>query len=452
MYGPDLDDANVRSVRRALGGQLQGLPTTRLRWYLADLEIAQVQADSGNIAMPAQLSRSMRRDGAIKGLMGTRTAGLVRLPKKFYGDAQIAEALRDNNGSRSVFDEMFPPAELAALLEDGIEIGIGVAELVPVAGRAYPVMVRLDPEFLQYRWNENRWYFISLAGALPITPGDGRWILHVPGARMGPWNFGLWPSLGRAFVNKEHAMLHRSNYGAKLANPARVAVSPQGASEPQKQSWFAKVMAWGVNTVFGMTPGYDVKLLESNGRGFEVFQREIDTSDLEIMIAIAGQIVTTTGGAGFSNSDIHRRIREDLIKSDGDALAYTINTQGLPFYLVSNYGEDALENRWVNVEWDTSTPKELAAEAQTLLNVAQAIAQLTIVLDANDMKLDLNELAVRFAIPIVPANDVSSVATITEAIKQPASAKALSNLVRLLPESARRMNLEQLASLTARAA
>lgn len=247
-------------------------------------------------------------------------------------------------------------------------------------------------------------------------------------------------------------MLHRSNYSAKLANPARVAVSPQGASEPQKQSWFSKVMAWGVNTVFGMTPGYDVKLLESNGRGFEVFQREIDTSDLEIMIAIAGQIVTTTGGAGFSNSDIHRRIREDLIKSDGDALAYTINTQGLPFYLVSTYGEDALEQRWVSVEWDTSTPKELAAEAQTLLNVAQAIAQLTQVLDANAMELDLNELCVRFAIPIVPANDVSSVAKITEAIKQPASAKALSNLVRLLPESARRLNLEQLAELTARAA
>jgi hypothetical protein len=400
-FGPELGSEAVEEVRRNLNGQIQPLPTTKLRWYLAELQSAQAAADGGDLQPAAQLYRAMRRDGVLAGLLGTRSAGLVRLPKRFYGDKQIVDALRDNNGSRSVFDEMFPPAELAQLAADGFTLGVGVAEMVPVEGRAYPVMVRLDPEFLQYRWAENRWYFLSIAGALPITPGDGRWILHMPGARMSPWHFGLWPALGRSFINKEHAMLHRSNYSAKLANPARAAVAPSGATETQRQGFLQRLIAWGVNTVFELPPGWDVKIIESNGRGIEVFQKEIDTSDNEYMVAISGQLVTTTGGTGFANADIHQSIRQDLIKGDGESLSYTINTQGLPQYIAANFGgPDAISERWVNVEWDTSTPKQLKDEAQTLLTLAQGVAQMAVSLQGTDRRLNLDELATRYGLPI----------------------------------------------------
>src|SRR5205085_2623084 len=102
--------------------------------------------------------------------------GLVRLPKRFRGDPRIVQALElGHDKVRSVFDEMFPPAELALLAGDGELCGVGVGELVPVEGRDYPVLVRLDPEYLVFRWNENCWYFRSVIGLIPITPGDGRW-------------------------------------------------------------------------------------------------------------------------------------------------------------------------------------------------------------------------------------------------------------------------------------
>lgn len=398
--GPELDDASVERIRENLGGNLNSQPTTRIRWYLADLEAAQVAADSGNLMPAAQLWRAMRRDGVISGLMGSLTSGIVRLPKRFYGDQDQAKELRRNNGSRSVFDDMFPPSELALLASDGKALGVGVAELVPVDGRDFPVMVRLEPEFLVYRWPESRWYFRSVAGLLPITPGDGRWILHVPGGRQSPWLSGLWPALGRSFINKEHALLHRSNYSSKLANPARAAVAPAAATEAQRTGMLKRVIAWGVNTVFEMPPGWDVRLIESNGKGYEVFQAEIDTSDREITIAVAGQLVTTDGGSGFANADVHRLIRSDIIEDMAEQLAYTINTQGLPQWEATHFRDTPLSDG-ATLCYDAKQPKDQESEARSMMTVAQAVTALDAALAPHGVSADVGEITTRFAIPVV---------------------------------------------------
>lgn len=401
---PSLGSGEVDQVREAFGGQLQAPPQSQTRWYLSDLEAAEYSADSGWMAAAARLMRAARKDGVLSGVLSTRTGGLVRLPKRFRGKPEIIAALElGHELTRSVFDEMFPATELELFAADGVLLGVAIGELVEVEGRDYPVFVRLDPEFLVYRWNENRWYFRSIAGLLPITPGDGRWVLHTPGGRNSPWQNGLWRAVGRAYIRKEHAALYKDNWEAKLANPARVAVAPQGATEVQKESWFKRVMAWGVNTVFGLTPGYDVKLLESNGRGFDSFNKTIADQNAEMIIAISGQTVTTDGGAGFQNSDIHRTIRADLIKATADSLSYTINTQGLPPFIIDRFGEEALEDG-VAVEWDVTPPKDRSSEATALVQVASAVTTLTDALAQHGLQLDAQALLTRFGVPVVQSS------------------------------------------------
>lgn len=400
--GVSLTSSTVETIREAVGGQIQPIPTTSTRWYLSDLESAEYQADQGQIMLAARLMRAAFRDGVLAGVMSTRTSGLVRLPKRFSGNPEIVAALEQGSTieARSVFDEMCPASELALLARDGESLGVGVGELVPVDGRDYPVLVRLDPEFLTYIWSENRWYFRSIAGLIPIVPGDGRWVLHTPGGRIAPWNGGLWRALGRAYIRKEHALMHKDNWEGKLANPARVAVAPQGATEEQAESWFRRVLAWGVNTTFGMKPGYDVKLLESNGRGYESFEQTIADQNNEFVMAVCGQTVTTDGGTGFANADVHRSIRADLIKASADALAYTINTQILPQYIVSHFGEDALANG-VTLEWDVAPPKDKGAEATALLSAANAIKGLTEALAPTGRALDVEDMCTQFGVPLV---------------------------------------------------
>lgn len=405
---PEISPEVLERLRELNGGMLGAMPRTITRWYPKDLEDTERLADTGDLSRAAILMRSARKDGVYSGVLSTRTSGLVRLPKRFRGIPEIVAALdKDSDDTRGVFDEMFPATELALLAADGLELGVGVAELIPVQGRDYPIMVRLDPEFLLYRRNENQWYYRSVAGLIPITPGDGRWILHTPGGRVNPWHHGLWRAIGKAYVRKDHANMRKDNWEAKLANSARVATAPQGASEGQKDSWFQAVMAWGTNTVFGMTPGYDVKLLESNGRGYESFRSTIEDQNNEFVIAVAGQTVTTDGGAGFQNSDIHKSIRADLIKATADGLAYTINTQGLPSYIADTFGLDALTPGAV-VEWDVTPPKDRNSEASALQITAQAIAQLTRSLAAHGMRLDANVIATRMGIPLIQedADDV----------------------------------------------
>lgn len=396
----ELDSPQVERTRTVMGGQLAATPVTQVRWILKDLELASYGADAGDLSLAARLWNASKRDGVFSGVLSTRTGGLVRLPKKFRGDAEIIEELEVGHDSvRSVFDEMCPPAELALLAEDGIGPGVGVAELIPVEGRDYPVLCRLPPENLSYRWVENRWYYKSVAGLLPITPGDGRWVLHIPGGRIAPWQSGMWRAVGRAFINKEHALLMDANWQAKLANPARVAVSPQGATDEQMQGWFRKVMAWGVNTVFGLKPGWDVKLLESNGVGSQAFDRTVKRSEREMIVAIAGQEVTTDGGAGFQNSDIHKSIRADLIKATADGLAYTVNTQVIPTWVLARWGEERLANSPC-LEWDVTPPRDRTAEANAYVSVGNAIKGLLEALQNEPIELDTQEFCDRFNVPV----------------------------------------------------
>lgn len=376
-FGPN--PSFVEQVRRQWGGAIQPYSLTELRWYQSDVETAAHMADGGDLSWAARLWRASSTDGVIRGVLSTRTSGLVRLPKKFRGPQEHRRRLEltddDRGTARSEFDELLPPAELAALAADGLGLGVAVGEFLPVVGREFPVFVRLPPEFLRFRKSENRWYYRTLAGEIPITPGDGRWVLHLPGGRVSPWQQGLWAPIGTAWIDKLHARNYAANWEAKLANPARVAVSPSGATDEMNEEWFESVAAWGVNSVFQAPPGYDVRLVESNGRGYEAFHRTIQRSDREAVIAIAGQEVTTDGGAGFQNSDIHKSIRADLIKDTADGLAYTVNTQCLPVWAAHCYGPAAAYDTAV-VEWDVVPPKDEESRARSLMAAAQSLRQL----------------------------------------------------------------------------
>lgn len=371
--GEPITNAERESGAMAVAGQVVQIPHTKSRWITAELDDAESLADNGDLSMAAALINAMRRKGIVAGVMSTR-ASVVQLPRLFGGNPDAIAALTADDGTnRKVFDLMLPPAELAALGIDGFTLGVGVGLLEPVPGRDYPVLRRLDPGGLRWLPGEGRWYYQTLAGMVAVTPGDGRWVLHIAGPVVHPWRFGLWRALGAAFIRCDNAASLNSNWEATLANPARVAVAPQGAADEQKQAWWRALLAWRPNAVFGVTPGYDVKLLESNGQGSDSFNRTITREEREIVIAITGSTVLVDGGTGFANADVHAAIRRDLIASDADALAFTCNTQVLPQWCAQRFG-GALGEHAATVAWDVTPPGDRKAFAEASAAEAGAVS------------------------------------------------------------------------------
>lgn len=394
----------VPKDRKVFGGRIAPPPFSETRWILADVEKAIHDADSGNLNLAAQLCDAIKRDGIAAGVLSTRTNGLIRLPKKYKGSKKLVDVLQGVDEKKGIFDSLYPPAELSKLSADGILLGVGVGQLLEVEG-ANPLvnrqLRRLDPRYLQFRYSENCYYYNSMYGPMKINPGDGTWILYTPGGFDEPWRGALWEAISRVYIAKEHAFYNRQNYGAKLANAARVAYSPQGSTQRQRFQFFQQLMAWGTNTVFNMPEGYDVKLLESNGRGHEVFDAQIKNSNEEMIIALAGQLVTTLGTGGFSSGNIHQAIRLDLIQAQAESLAQTINEQGLSNWVefLQNYIPELsqeTQKESPEVMWDTTPPEDLKAKAETIKSIGDGLKSINDSLTVYKKRLSDDDLSKQF--------------------------------------------------------
>jgi hypothetical protein len=398
LPGWAIDSPIVTSIREALGGNLTPPPRTRLEWFLEEVDIASEAADMGDMSQAAQLCRAMRRDPVISGLLATKSGGITRLPKKWYGSPKVISALTDTEGGTPVFDLLCPPTELRKLADDADFLKIAVAELVPVKGRSYPVLERKDPEALVYLWNYNQWCFRSTAGILPIMPGDGRWVLHFAGPRIAPWQDGNWHSLGRSWVRKDSMQHLKQNWAFHLANAARVAVAPQGSTKEQRANWFRQIASWGINSVFHTTPGWDVKLLESNGRGWEGFDTSIEDANKDFMIQLAGQLVSITGGTGFSSEDLYATVRYDLIEEAARPLAHTVSTQVIPWFTYQNHPDEFEQSP--GYVYDVKRPDDLSKEASIYTALGAGVKALEDAARQHGLQIDVAKVFARYGLDV----------------------------------------------------
>lgn len=425
MPGPMLGEDTVDEVRRALGGQLEPIPSVRLRWYPPDIERAMAAAQTGDLLMVGQLNESMKQDGVFSGLLDARTS-VVHFPKRFYGADDVVEVLQSkNNSDRNVYDEMIPATEARLMAGDELVCGVAVGEMVPVRGRNFPVLVRRYVQNLFFMPTKNQWFYRSFAGMIPITPGvptqtpDGWnwWVLHIGGGRLAPWNSGLWRPCGRAYINKTQTIFARQSYEMRHAHPARFATAPVGADETERRTGLRGLIRWAMNMASVLPPGWDVKLVESNGQGIKVYEQSIATYDKELATALCGSAVMLEGGSGFLNVDVFKVVQTDLMRRTAGGWDHTVNTQILPAFIAGRWDLAALEDA-TTVETDVSPPTDRKVEADTMQSLANAVKGLVEATAAaqvaagvtDPVAVNVQELLARFGIPVVRIPEIVTTA------------------------------------------
>jgi hypothetical protein len=412
MPGPALSDESTREARMALGGALEAIPQVRLRWYPPDIERAQRQATTGDLTMVGQLTESMKLDGVYRGLLDARTS-VVNFPKRFYGSEEVVKVLESKVASdRDVYSEMIPATEAKLMAGDELVAGVAVGEMLPVVGRDFPVLVRRFPQNLFYMWWRNQWFYRSIIGLIPITPGipdekGNSWVLHIGGGRLAPWNSGLWNTCGRSYINKTQTLFARQSYEMKHSQPARVATASIGAAESERDGMLSKLIKWTLNAAFVLPPGWKMELVESKGEGHQVYEASIATYNEEMATALCGSAVMLQGTAGFSNMDVFRVVQSDLIKTTSSAWDHTVNTQILPAFIARRWGSEAILNS-TTVETDVSAPKDRKIEADTMVSLGTAVKALLEAIalaqggsvESDLVRLNIRELLSRFGIPV----------------------------------------------------
>lgn len=388
-------------LRRRNKNRVQPISIDRSRWLRRDIEEAEFEANSGNLRRAAQIGEWVRADLTVGGLLSTRCS-VPRLPRVWRGNEQAREWLEGSGKMPGIFDAIFPPAELEELAIDHLVDGVGIGVFIRPKRCKYVKLVRLDPQWLQYRVGENRWVYQGYNRLYDVDPGDGTWILHKNG-EVDPWRRGIWAELGRDQCSEDTAGMHRDAFIAKFGNPFVIATATQGESEEQKLSFWKTVLVWTMGFA-GVTPGHKVELLQPKAEGREVFTDAENKVERRAMMRIAGQIVTSLGGPGFANAEIFQQIASHLVARTGQDLATTLNEQGIQQVI-----EMGVEDGWIEsndpflLGYDTTPPQARKAEAEAISAAMDAfIKQWEAADKAQDPSLrpSVEEYRARFRLPV----------------------------------------------------
>ncbi|MFO0588828.1 MAG: hypothetical protein U0441_14860 [Polyangiaceae bacterium] len=353
-------------------------------WEPIDRETALRDAESGNYKLVADLCDAMRCDGLIRGLLTTRTSGQWSLPVQYDGDPWVTEVLRGRKAEYStlgaldmpaiapMWERLLPLAEASAVVEDGIMAGAGIGYMEddPSPG-GWRRLKRLDLQWLTYVHTEDAFYYQSAKhGRLRVTPGDGRWVLFTPYGRSRPWARGAWYPCAGPFISKQGAVIDRTRWSKFLADGLRWIKANENASELHLSAMVQFIrQGWSYAPGIALPKGYEPGITESQGKGYEVYTDTEERADREIQVALAGQLVTVDGTAGFSSGDVWRDIAAAIIGQQAKAASEWITTDVLdPWTKALGLGAGI-----VSVSWDTRDPSQRKAASDAAKAAAESI-------------------------------------------------------------------------------
>ena len=141
-------------------------------------------------------------------------------------------------------------------------------------------------------------------------------------------------------------------------SPVRVGVTPEGASAEIREQVAHDFARLGGDTAICLPAGFDLKFAEPSGSSWQMFRAEIDWSNTELAIALAGQNLTSEVSSGsYAAASVHQAVRQDLIEADARTLSTCLREQVVRWWAEYNLGQAELAP-WP--EWETEPPQSVS--------------------------------------------------------------------------------------------
>lgn len=360
--------------------------TTQTHWAWGEVRAALDDMRVGIFDRPAQLAEAILWDGRVQAAMGSRTGGLLGRPVKI--EPADNARVRGSRAAREVADawsDVWPSiareSSMAQLHRWGVML-FGLAQLTWDTSVTpwVPHIVPFHPRYTYYQFVFRKLIAITLDGQMPVTPGDGHWVLHAPFGEHRGWMSAAMPALAQPWIQRNFAYRDAARYCERHGFPMLRAKVPAAADPRQIATLRNALVNVGQESVLelpqavdGQT-GYDVDYLEPTSATWECFGESIRLCDADITLALLGQNLTTEVKEGsFAAARVHGDVRQAFIEFDNRALAQTIYTQiARPFALL-NYGDADLAP-WTSR--DIMPYEDNASLAQTFSSFAAAVLAL----------------------------------------------------------------------------
>lgn len=363
------------------------------RWTIAAARAAVASHEDGNFCDSAQLADSMLADADIFGDVMTRIRALCSrsaLPFAVTPSDEGDKRRTDMAAKRveELWWEAIPESTLAVVDCDQIFMGeaLGCLEWQRDSREWIPELCPLPLHGLSYRAHERQFHYIDADGTDHlVTPGDGRWFLHLP---HGPrsWMFGAVRQLAVPFAGTGHADTGWLRLGEKHGLPILAIREPhsasddvQGAAGTGATGFYAQFRRLGSDSVVRLPRGatkedseWDAFWLEAKGKG-EIFEKLLAEFRRRKAMAILGRSPPDGKSLGGDGELGARTVKGEFLTSDAEPLATTIRDQIWKPFCRFNYGDEKLAP-WGR--WDTRPPPDLSARAMTLNTAADALEKL----------------------------------------------------------------------------
>lgn len=366
-------------------------------WTPPTMRAALDSHEQGQFYTSAALADWCWRDAVFAGAMRTRVHALSSrsaLPftvEAGDGDGRSRKAIRDR--VEQLWWTSIPESVLAPILIDAISPGaaLGVIRWLRLPDEWIPFLHHLPLHGLEHVVEEDRYVYHTADGqTLDVTPGDGRWFLHLPyGPRSylyGALRSVAAPVLGRAYDNRD---MSRGN--EKHGLPLLAIEEPffahddvegaTGAGGSNALAFYRQFRAGiGSETVLrlpqGQGPdggGWKAEWKELKASPNQGFVASLKSREAEIQLAILGR--ADAGSKGGDGELASERLRIEGLASDAETLSTTIRNQIWKPYVAFNYSPDDIENApWGR--WNTRPPTDLKARADMLDKMADAAGKL----------------------------------------------------------------------------
>lgn len=359
----------------------------RAEWTPAEVRAVWAIAQQGDMRPVAELARAILGDERVHGVLSVRVRGLLGLPftlEPAPGGERWAKLLEERWWS------LFPEEVLHDLMVWALLTGVGLAALswVEEDGLLWPKLDVWNPGALVMR--DGAWRVRDATGQEhPLE--RGMWFLYTPYGPKRPWEKGLWRALALPWLAKADAIRYWARDNEVGALRVAYAEGPTGETGKELAQLLADL---GGDTGLVLPEGWRLDVLSPSAEVWRSKAEAIAWADRAMTIAILGQNLTTdVRGGSYAAARVHEAVRADLLEADVETLATGLRSGVLALWAEWNAGDPALAP-WPR--WDPTPPEDLAARAETLQRLAQAVATLAQV-GAN---VDLDALLEEYGLPV----------------------------------------------------